>query len=305
MEKIFTPCIMQTLIIAVCIVIVAVVFLVNFFKNKWEKPNECRVCVDGGGEKRRKLHLIYISGITAGLMIIMFTYIVVNSNNYENVNDYFTFSASLVSIVLAVVTIVYSISTSESTSNSLGSLENTTKTVRDAAEDIKEATKSYIEISQELRQSIDSISCSVKDVKEDTSRLLDERLGKNDENANPNVSVDCIPNMVIEAFIKSIPNLGFIAMVLCKITEEKKAPIDLNKLFDEYQMGYIIGCLRAAASIGIIRCNINTGTRIIECVFINEYSKAIIDSNLSERIKKDSPLLKSALTKIESYLKNN
>ena len=259
------------LIISIC----ATIILIVAIKNVWSKPNECKNCIEKNIDKRRKIHLLYISGIAISIIIILFSYITVNSDNYNNINTYFTFASTIVSIVLAVVTIVYSITTSESTSNSLGALDKTTKSIRDASSEVSNASKIYSDSANKLENNIKRILETIENVKDNTEKLLDDRIFESIKSSKNKtyISTSNINENFIKDFIRASSIVGNLLLYACakaKVKEKKFTP----SLFDDNSglnyNDYVYGFMIAISSLNLVTATIKIpeGNDLIEISII-------------------------------------
>ena len=255
MDKFITPCIIQTLIIAICITVI----IITYLRRQQVKPDSCKVCIDGNGEKRRKLHLIYMSSIASGIIILLYTYITVNSTDYNNINSYFTFASTIVSIVLAIVTIVYSISTSEATTNSIGSIEKTTDTVNKAAQDVRDASLSYSKSAASLDKHIDDIIDAIKRIEHHTATTAATLLNANKINDEKDLDAEkLIFGDFIERYLTRGSVNGGAALYACFKSYKKHNIFHLDILSDDKeQQKYLVGYIISSAAIGLINVNID------------------------------------------------
>lgn len=258
MNNLFTPCIIQTIIICCTIIIIAAIG-VSAYRVYQKQPR-------GWGS------YIYYASILTLLGIIVF------SNAFygnRNVLDFVSLASALISIILAVVTILYSFYTN---SQSAGQVEN----LNNAAKSVEKATLSYSESAESLQENISKIIAAVNRVEEKTDKIIDLTLGSV-SGAN-----DHLTNFDLEDYIKGYVDLaspvGIVAMYACIKSKDTNKNWNLELFKSENNKFYCSGFLISTTSAGFITLTIDFSNGNVSVSSYVEKVKEYIFSKISTSI---------------------
>lgn len=312
-ESVFTTGIVAFSVIAIVFAIVLLVNIVLKHKAKWEKPKECNAC-----KKTNRLHMYYIASILLFLLIQAFTYIMVNGNHYAKVNEYFTFAATIVSIILAILTIVYSYYINASSTGQVEKLNKTSDEISEVSTNISEASKSIDVNATRLAENIDKILAQLDEVKQTTVSKLDDLNQKVDAiKAVPNENIsessktkktkkiqENEDNKEVEKFINNISLLSKCTLLAAKYSLIYDKTFIYSDVVSDTNGDYMWGFLAATSAIGFIGFDYNNGT--IKVTWIHEYIQSNIEGILEKRLQQSSDenskrFINDSKTKIKNH----
>lgn len=246
MNNLFTPYIIQTIIICCTIIIIAAIG-VSAYRVSQKQP-------------RSWGSYIYYASILTLLGIVAF------SNAFygnRNVLDFVSLASALISIILAVVTILYSFYTN---SQSAGQVEN----LNNAAKSVEKATLSYSESAENLQENIRKIIDAVNRVEKKTDQIIGMRSGSfinsgrnnNFEYLNSNFKNFSLDDYV-KGYISTVSPLGIMAMYACIKSKDTNKKWNLNLLMNEPSQNYCCGFLISTTSIGFIALIIDINNKTV------------------------------------------
>ena len=211
--------------------LLAVVAIVLILKNK---QNE--------NTSKLKLHILYISSLSAFIIIELITYVCVNNRNAEDIVRYISFASTLSSLLLSVVAIIYAI-----VSNNKG-----------------EAQYKKIDMaSDRIVESVDTILSKLEEVKlisSETKTLVTQ--GNQAKPGATMVTGNINAEKLIKDYIEFGSFTGNLALLACVYSKEKNRPFDITELSssnDSYSWGYIV----ASTSLGIVITHNDPYNRIV------------------------------------------
>lgn len=249
MNQLFTPCIMQTIIICCTIIIIALVILSGYRISRQKEFSS-----EG---------YIFISSILAVLAIAIFSYAFYGN---RTVLDFISLASALISIILAIITIIYSFYTN---GRSVGQAEK----LQEAAEKVQNATLSYSNSAESLQENIQKIIAAVYRVEAKTDKLLDNNnIGGSNGN---NILSDFNLNKYIEGYVGTSSQIGIVAMYACIKSKDSEKTFPLS-IFGSKDNGlYVSGFLIATVSSGLLFLDINFGK---ETVMVSQYIPQLKDA---------------------------
>lgn len=224
MKDIFTPGILQTIIICCTIIVIAAIAVSAYRINQ--------------KQERKWGSYIFISSV---LLIISIAIFSVMFYGNRNVLDFISLASALISIILAVVTIIYSYFIN---SRSTGQIDKLNK----AAEDVSKATRTYELSADSLQENIQKIISAVNRVEEKTTLILDRTSNKTTNNTDfANFDL----KTYVTGFISTASPLGLMAAYACIKAKDANAEFTLS-LFGFENQAYCAGFLIATSSTGLI-----------------------------------------------------
>lgn len=279
MKEILTPSILQTIIICSTIISLALVAVSAY-----------RV---GKGLKRDSGMYMFMSGVVLFVAVMIFSHAF--SGN-RNVLDFISIASALISIILAVVTIVYSF-----LSNSKSSAQ--VEKLNEAAEKVQNATLSYSNSADSLRDNIQLILetvLEVKDYAKRTNSAIANSYGLRGVHsvidgmvADAEKVEDLTANYVTAGSF--VGNLGLLACVYSKIKGRQFSLAELNSISpsDNVISYYICGYVIASSALGIVEAHIEDDK--IHVVNVRSNLQEKLEHVIEEYInRKDNQALKEA-----------
>lgn len=303
MNEILTTGVLQTIIICISSLI-ALYCIASIIKNLWgkkddrkichlEKKNNCETCYE-------KKHLLYklIVVFLVFLLVILFSH---KFYAYDNIFNFMSFASAIISIILAVLTIIYSYYTNGTTSSSVEKMGGATKKIEATLLKVNEATQSYKESADSLKNNIATLLSTISHVDQTTEKILTAQGINNISNSralNEAMKPDIVNNFV------SLSSLaGNILMYASIKACDKKVNLVLNSIWNEKEIEYCVGFLIAAKSAGLFNLKVHAHIDKKE-VEIQEYNPALKEALESLFSKKNNQYYKKMITKINNLFNN-
>lgn len=245
MNQLFTPCIIQTIVICCTIIIASLVGLSLYRIHK-------KVEQSWQG-------YVFISCILVILAVIIFSFAFYGD---RDVLDFISLSSALISIILAIITIIYSF---YSNSRSVGQTEK----LQNAAETVQKATISYSDSAASLQENIQKIVAAVSRVEAKTDRLLETNQGTTHDSTNvSSIFSDFDLHQYVDRYIRLASKLGVVALYACILSRDKQKSFPTSLLNINQNGMYVYGFLVATVSAGLIVIDIDFKDNSIKA---NEY----------------------------------
>lgn len=280
----------------------------------------------------KSIHMWYICGISAFVIVELITFIVMSNADAQNIMNNISFASTLSSLILSVLAIFMTVLSGESMNklrDSLAGLGSIPKDVKQAVEetidkmqkstaDLNEASETNNKNLEKLNEAIDSkiaeiehhISDQLKLHQQNTLKAINESfVGRKEgtQNESGDISEALIDNFLSSTSNASISLLYMIVRYCEKVEENKIKPpvvnlkdlalvINAGKREDSFGM-YLFACLVILSSFGLL--DYNTGKdSFTEVTFssINSSVKSKISNQLSERN------ITSALEGLDQYI---
>lgn len=178
LNYILTPCILQTIIICMSLLL-ALLCITSLIKNLKGAKDNCDNC----DNCYRKKHLSYkfIVGILIFLLIILFSH---KFYSDDNIFNFLSFASAIISIILAVLTMIYTFLTQGTTSSAANKIEKASAEITKAVISVQKATQAYEGSARSLQQNIGSITASLSNVEEQTKRILLKQMENNQKESS-------------------------------------------------------------------------------------------------------------------------
>lgn len=300
MNEILTTGVLQTIIICISSLI-ALYCIASIIKNLWgkkddrkichlEKKNNCETCYE-------KKHLLYklIVVFLVFLLVILFSH---KFYAYDNIFNFMSFASAIISIILAVLTIIYSYYTNGTTSSSVEKLGNASKKIEGTLITVNEASQSYKESAESLKDNITLILQKLDQQIKDAHKVIADLASSNELNLD--LSENAKPKFVKD-FVETSSIVGVAAMYACVKSNETNTPFSLESLWkDNDYMRYSNGYLIAARSAGLLNISIASKKYIVT---VKKCHPALED-NIQKYIKQNEKRIQPYIQKIDSYFKN-
>lgn len=275
MKQLFTPCIIQTIVICCTIIIASLVGLSLYRIHK-------KVEQSWQG-------YVFISCILVILAVIIFSFVFYGD---RDVLDFISLSSALISIILAIITIIYSF---YSNSRSVGQTEKLQK----AAETVQKATISYSDSAASLQENIQKIVAAVSRVEAKTDRLLDANTSSNSK------MTKIFSNFNLEEytklFVKATSRAGVIIMYTCIESKDHNKPFPFSLISSDDDGRYVYGFLVALGSSGLVFLKTEYEK---DLVTVSEYVLPLKKA-INEKIKEYQSIerIKYQIEKIDKFFK--
>ena len=173
MNEILTPCILQTIIICISSLL-ALYCIASLIKSLAGKKNNCETC-----HEKKYLSYKLIVGFLVFLLVILLTH---KFYADDNVFNFMSFASAIISIILAVLTIIYSYYTNGTTSSSVEKLGNASKKIEGTLITVNEASQSYKESAESLKDNITLILQKLDQQIKDTNKVIADLASSNELN---------------------------------------------------------------------------------------------------------------------------
>lgn len=255
-------------------------------------------------KKIDRLHVIYCVIICVLVVVgVLLCWILTSKNAIsEHAFDNFAFAATIVSIVLALVSIIYTIHSGAGVTNSIGVLKNVEDNISEQLETLQGVEKvikhSICEEQQKIELSIGGIMKSHFDqlLAPSSSFQQVERFKKEKTPA------------VID--LQNNPPLGNVFLYCCLLskTTNKPWPLEMpQKMISLYFLGYI-GALKANPAVEF-KYHLDKEHNILsQCEFSQTISEIVTIEKLKEVLKKQSeeyPVFVDVIARVESFFQYN
>lgn len=291
LNHILTPCVVKTTIICTAVLLV-LLCIASLIKNLYGAKDNCNNC-----HKRKHLSYKYVVGILIFLLVILFSH---KFYKYDNIFNFLSFASAIISIILAVLTIIYSYFTNGTTSSSVEKMGEASKKIEGTLLKVNEATQSYKESADSLKNNITTLLNTIQHVDQTTNKLL-EAQGLNNK-PNTKALEDAISSDKVTDFVALSSNVGNVLMYACIKACDNKKNFVLGSIWEEKDVEYCVGFLIAAKSAGLFNLRIwSDRSRGIEVGEYNPALKSAIEKHFAER---NIGYYKEMLPKIDALFNN-
>lgn len=247
-----------------------------------------------------KLHLVYgyiIFGIILASVLIIWMLScegVISQTAFQN----FSFAASVVSIVLAVVSIVYSM---KSGAGMAGSVEILQEAGKDIQDNVKALDGVEGRIVETIQKEYESLGGKIDNVQNQIEPLL--------QSTNANIQVtEGTATSKYAIDIKGNSNYGNIILYICLRAMETKKDWNLDIIGSENKE-YVWGYLVAIASVPAMKFSyhFDTETSVVSSCLFGKLDKIPTKNDILERLKSRSnyeKILKPILEQVDKHFDN-
>lgn len=280
----------------------------------------------------KSIHMWYICGISAFVIVELITFIVMGNADAQNIMNNISFASTLSSLILSVLAIFMTVLSGESMNklrDSLVGLGSIPKDVKQAVEetidkmqkstaDLNEASETNNKNLEKLNDAIDSkiaeiehhLSDQLKQHQQTTLKAIDERfVGRKEgtQNEPSEISEPMIKNFLSSTSNASISLLYMISRYCEKVNKYHVDPpivnlknlalaINRGKREDSFSM-YLFACLVILSSFGLLDYNACENS-FTEVTFSSINSS--VNSKLSNQLKERN--LTSGLGDLDQYI---
>lgn len=305
MNEILTPCILHNIIICSTIIILSVVAVSAFRIHKVE---ECQKNNSETGKKSSSClgMYIFLSSIVVLIAVLIFSYAFYTE---KKVLDFISLASALVSIILAVITIIYSFVVNSQTAGQIDKLTKTSKSLQTAstkavesAEEMKNAAQQVVEASKLYDETAKSLDSNIQKILEKVLGI-DRKLGTSDnyeDKGNPNSNPKYTNNDYSD-FCKRISFVGCMLLYACYKIEETKIELKIGNVFTNDDAMYHLGFAVALKAIGLIYVSIDIDNQTISDAIMPSNLKTYIDERIKDEINDDNEYFIEHKKKIDDY----
>lgn len=200
------------------------------------------------------LHYKYCMGIVAGICVVGFAY---SYYNEPLTNAFFSFAATLASLILAVLAIVYAIYSNSSSEKNNTRLSDSVNQIDDSAHKVEAASAQLCELIEKLR----SETAETKKSIDANTEILNASFGSSTTTStqtHDHEPSETINSHKIDISIEQTLNImsfnGLLALYICKKSMATKTRFfDLKKIYPKESKFYaMVGCLSILDATGII-----------------------------------------------------
>lgn len=305
MNEILTPCILHNIIICSTIIILSVVAVSAFRIHKVEE------CQKNNSETEKKSSsclgmYIFLSSIVVLIAVLIFSYAFYTE---KKVLDFISLASALVSIILAVITIIYSFVVNSQTAGQIDKLTKTSKSLQTAstkavesAEVMKNAAQQVVEASKLYDETAKSLDSNIQKILEKVLGI-DRKLDTSDnyeDKGNPNSNPKYTDNDYSD-FCKRISFVGCMLLYACYKIEETKIELKIGNVFTNDDAMYHLGFAVALKAIGLIYVSIDIDNQTISDATMPSNLKTHIDERIKDEINDDNEYFIEHKKKIDDY----
>ena len=276
-------------LLAVLVSIIAIVFLFLVFGRK---------------QNHSKVHLYYISGLCAFIVIELATYICLNNDHSDEIVSYISFASTISSLFLSVVAIIYAIVSNNKGEAQYYKIDRTTDTMLETADNMRQ-TSDYL--SHQIHNLVSEIE-DLKHISMNTQRevILNRAFYSNTSEVNEewkNGNAKLEFKSYLRTYILSGSCLGNLALLACIYSYKKQRGFDLNKIFGE-SGSYCYGYIMSATAVGLFHAYSENDLVKTDRVapFVDEMEKKLVDF-INVTIDKSCPVDKEALESLYNNIK--
>ena len=277
-----------TLQLACCLLaIVVIAWLVMKYLT-----TKCSATDKESADKRCHIHLCYLIGIGALLLIELVSFILTHTGGFSRIIfDQISLAATISSILLSVVAIIYSIVSGTNGANlyvkteevskqigetlpKLNALGETVKRLDATAQELKEVPsavgarlkeikaqmESMSELSRKMSQKLDNVACDISTMSEPLTGMINEAHSKPDAHSGERkLKGDCQSKTLKDVYLVYLRNSslwGLLLLLACCYSAKMKKPVVFTEeLFGDKNLrwDYLFGYLVASRALGIIR----------------------------------------------------
>lgn len=293
MNEIITPCILQTTIICVSLLL-ALLCITSLIKNLKGAKDNCDNCY-------RKKHLSYkfVIGILIFLLVILFSH---KFYANDNVFNFMSFASAIISIILAVLTIIYTYYTQGTTSSAANKIEKASAEMTKAVISVQKATQAYEGSARSLQQNIGSITASLSNVEEQTNQILIEQM-KNNQKKSSSGQTPTMSDENIRKFVDSASNFGIIALYAASLAHERNMDFNFKVIEDGDQVWYSAGFIISTSCFNLLEAVLayNNGSLSMSVSEFSEKLKEEVKSKVEKKIKNKEDFFITNKKAIDTY----
>ncbi len=277
MNEILNPCILQTIIICVSLLL-ALLCITSLIKNLKGAKDNCDNCY-------RKKHLSYkfVIGILIFLLVILFSH---KFYANDNVFNFMSFASAIISIILAVLTIIYTYYTQGTTTSSVEKMKQASIKIGEAVTNVEDASKSYMDSANLLRNNISQILDKIGHVEEQTNQILIEQM-ENNQKKSSSGQTPTMSDKNIRKFVDSASNFGIIALYAASLAHERNMDFNFKVIEDGDQVWYSAGFIISTSCFNLLEADLayNNGNLSMSVSEFSEKLKENVNSKIEENIK--------------------
>lgn len=293
LNYILTPCILQTIIICMSLLL-ALLCITSLIKNLKGTKDNCGNCPS-------KMYLSYkfIVGILIFLLIILFSH---KFYSDDNIFNFLSFASAIISIILAVLTMIYTFLTQGTTSSAANKIEKASAEITKAVISVQEATQAYEDSARSLQQNIGSITASLSNVEEQTKRILLEQMENNQKESSSGRSFN-ITDKDLHSFVESASQMGTIALYAASLANEFKKDFKLNIIADLDQAWYAVGFIISTSCFNLLEAELNYRDDNLY-MSVSEFSKKLkeeVKSKVEKKTNNNEDFYSSNKKVIDTY----
>ena len=288
MNEILTPCILQTIIICISSLL-ALYCIASLIKSLARKKNNCKTCPLENKNNcetcHEKKHLSYklIVAFLVFLLVILFTH---KFYADDNVFNFMSFASAIISIILAVLTIIYTYYTQGTTTSSVEKMEHASIKMGEAAANVENASNSYMDSANLLRDNISQILDKIGHVEEQTNQILIEQM-KNNQKKSSSGKTPTMSDENIRKFVDSASNFGIIALYAASLAHERNMDFNFKVIEDGDQVWYSAGFIISTSCFNLLEAVLayNNGSLSMSVSEFSEKLKEEVKSKVEKKIK--------------------
>lgn len=230
----------------------ALVLIVKLFLSAYQ--NKIARHVENSNSKW--LHTLYIGGIAAFILLEFIVYVVLNSDQKDNIIDTISFGSTLSSLILSVVAIIFTIVSGKNGQEQLGQITQATRELNNIVTALPDVNDLAILLSdriQDMESMLQEIKSETQQMHIDTKEIKNNLMSMTNDKNDVELNLKSVDNKLV-SYISEGSILGNLALFSCALSKRKNKTF---KLFpeDDYINSYDYGYLMSSGSMGIIGIN--------------------------------------------------
>ena len=291
MNCIFTPGVLQTIVICISVIIIVscILKLISFLKS----PTICSHnlgCDDC--HQVKSVSYKFVIGILFGIVVILFSF---RYYNLENLFDFLSFTSAIVSIILAVLTIIYTYYTQGTTTSSAEKIEKSSVVIREATKNIASATNAYSKTAYSLQENIQKILDKLDGI----SAKVD--AGPDYVNNVRTAAREELAAAILADFSKNAPPAGCLLLYACCEVQKTQKSFKLSDIFPNDMLMYYVGFSYAMNSIGTAQILMNMETTEINRAVVSQHLESCIIERIHAEVAMGNQFVVEHKAKIDEY----
>lgn len=291
MNSILTPCVLQTTIICISIIIIVscILKLISLLRKPATYYHNlgCDNC-----HQVKYVSYRFSIGILAGIVVFLFS---LRYYEIENLFDFMSFASAIISIILAVLTIIYTYYTQGTTTSSAEKIEKASVAIKGATDNIASATSAYSKTADSLQENIQKILDKLDGI----SAKVD--AGPDYVNNVKTAARDELAVAILTDFSKNAPPAGCLLLYACCKVQRVKKSLRLSDLFPNDMLMYYVGFSYAMNSIGAAQIFMNMETTEVTKSIVGQHLESCILERIQTEVAVGNQFVIEHKQKIDEY----
>lgn len=281
MNSIITPCVFQTIVICISIIIIVscILKLIRILRKPatYNHNLSCDNC-----HHVKRVSYRFVIGILAGIVVLLFS---LRYYEIENIFDFMSFASAVISIILAVLTIIYTYYTQGTTTLSAEKIEKSSAAIKEATVNIASATGSYSKTADSLQENIQKILDKLDGI---SARV---EFGPDYANTVKFAARQELAETILKDFAKNSPPAGVLLVYACSKVQSTGKQFNLSDVFPSEMLMYYIGFAVSLNSIGAAQVIVDIEVAKITTAVVSPHLTSCIFERIDEEIRQGNQFI--------------